>query len=85
MDSLRTENLISDDEKEQILQGSASKKAITCYEIVLQNVSDEMIPILNRVLQDNELKTIEDIIKDNRIESGNIQFISITHVTYTNP
>lgn len=69
VNSLRRENLISDDEKEKILQGSASEKAITCYEIILQNVSNEMIPILNRVLRENDLEIVEDMIGDKRLES----------------
>lgn len=82
VNSLRRENLISDDEKEKILQGSASEKAITCYEIILQNVSNEMIPILNRVLRENDLEIVEDMIGDKRLKSGNMLFSVLSYLEF---
>lgn len=72
VDCLRSKQLIDDDERTKILQGSGSKKANTCYEILVQNVTDDNIPILNTILRENGLKTVEEMMEDEISESGSM-------------
>ncbi|CAC5400353.1 unnamed protein product [Mytilus coruscus] len=61
--SLHRENLISDSQKEEIIQQTTPKdRARTCGNILIQNVTDEMMLILNKVLQDHKFKTIEQML-----------------------
>lgn len=58
--SLHSENLISDAQKEKILQQTTPKdKARTSHNILIENVTEEMRPILNKVLQDHKFETVE--------------------------
>ncbi|VDI27465.1 Hypothetical predicted protein [Mytilus galloprovincialis] len=57
--SLHSENLISDAQKDMILQTTPKDKARTSHNILIQNVTEEMRPILNKVLLDHKFETVE--------------------------
>lgn len=91
VDSLRRKQLINDDERDKILQGSKSKNANTCYDILEQNVTDDKIPILNTILHENGLKTVEEMIigetseLDLDISIGNTEQHHDTHLVTLYP
>lgn len=64
--SLHRENLISDTQKEILQQTSQDDKGRTCYSILIQNVTDELI--LNNVLSDHNILTIEQMITLGKIK-----------------
>ncbi|XP_076105975.1 uncharacterized protein LOC143074376 [Mytilus galloprovincialis] len=61
--SLHSDNLISDAQQEKIMQqNNPEDKARTSHNILIQNVTEEMMPILNMVLQNNNFETIEQMM-----------------------
>ncbi|XP_071180518.1 uncharacterized protein [Mytilus edulis] len=83
VDSLRRKQLINDDERDKISQGSESKKANTCYEILVQKVTDDKIPILNTILHENGLQRVEEMLigetseQDLDISLGNTHLLTL--------
>lgn len=76
-DTLWNKELINDNQRAQILNENAANKSITCYEILVKNEFDGMIPILNSVLEEKGYNTIEDIILENRPAPGSMIFIFV--------
>lgn len=61
--SLHRENLISDAEKDEIMQQlTPIDKSRTCHTILIQNVTEQKMPILDKVLKENNFKTIEQMM-----------------------
>lgn len=61
--SLHRENLITDAQKDEIMQQlTPIDRSRTCHTILIQKVTEQMMPILDNVLKENKFKTIEQMM-----------------------
>lgn len=80
--SLHKENLISDTQKEEITQQATPKdKARSCLNILIQNVTKEMMPILNQVLKEHKYETVEEMLTPNAHDHGKIRLNQLNFAT----